>query len=70
MVIIRFRDEAMKRKALGFLATRFSGRSCASGKVMVPEAALGPLAAEGIHYSVEGRYDLASLRIWMPNHPI
>ena len=43
-----------KRRALGFLARRFSGKSWATGEVMVPEAALAPLAAEGFKFTVEG----------------
>jgi hypothetical protein len=54
MVLIRFPDTESKRRALGFLARRFSGKSWAAGEVMVPNAALGPLAAEGIRFSVEG----------------
>ena len=54
MVIIRFPDLETKRRALGFLARRFSGKSWATGEVMVPDAALAPLAAEGIRFTVEG----------------
>ena len=44
----------MRRRALGYLLGRFSGRSWASGEVLVPEPALPHLAAEGIEFSVEG----------------
>jgi hypothetical protein len=54
MVIIRFADQEAKRKALGYVARRFSGKSWATGEVMVPEAALSALAAEGFHFTVEG----------------
>jgi len=54
MVIIRFPDLETKRRALGFLARRYSGKSWATGEVMVPDAALAPLAAEGIRFTVEG----------------
>jgi hypothetical protein len=54
MVIIRFSDREVESRALGFLARRFSGKSWATGEVMVPEAALAPLAAEGIKFTVEG----------------
>ncbi|MCI0540795.1 MAG: hypothetical protein L0Z50_36815 [Verrucomicrobiales bacterium] len=47
MVIIRFPDPESKRRALGYLARRFSGKSWATGEVMVPEGALPYLAAEG-----------------------
>jgi len=53
MVIIRFGDPQSKRKALGYIARRFSG-SWTPGEVMVPEAALEPLAAEAFAFTVEG----------------
>jgi hypothetical protein len=53
-VIIRFADQEAKRRALGFVARRFSGKSWATGEVMVPEAALPYLAAEGFQFKVEG----------------
>jgi hypothetical protein len=54
VIIIRFRDEATQKRALGFLIGRFSGHSWASGEVAVPEEALAPLAREGIPFAVEG----------------
>jgi hypothetical protein len=54
MVIIRFADQESKRRALGYIARRFSGKSWATGEVMVPEIALASLAAEGFQFSVEG----------------
>jgi hypothetical protein len=54
MIIIRFPDAETERRGLGFLAVRFPGKSWASGKTLVPEAALAPLAQEGIHFTVEG----------------
>jgi len=65
MVIIRFADEASKRKALGQLAGRFSFKSWASGEMMLPKEALALLAEEEIRFTVEGpaTYErLASLR--------
>jgi len=65
MIIIRFADEASKRKALGQLAGRFSFKSWASGEVMLPKEALALLAEEEIRFTVEGpaTYErLASLR--------
>ena len=53
-IIIRFPDAESKRRALGKLASRFPGKSCASGEVMVPEAALPYLATEGVSFTVEG----------------
>jgi len=54
MIIIRFPDAAAERRALGFLAGRFSFKSWASGETMVPEPALAALAVEGISFSVQG----------------
>ncbi len=65
MIIIRFADEASKRKALGQLAGRFSFKSWASGEMMLPKEALALLAEEEIRFTVEGpaTYErLASLR--------
>ena len=64
-IIIRFPDVESKKNALGKLARRFSGKSWASGEVMVPESALAYLATEGISFSVEGpatNERIASLR--------
>jgi hypothetical protein len=54
MVIIRFADQESRRKALGYIARRFSGKSWATGEVMVPETALASLAAESFQFTVEG----------------
>ena len=54
MIVIRFDDTDSKRRALGFLAGRFSFRSWSTGEVAVPEAALASLATEGISFAVEG----------------
>jgi hypothetical protein len=54
MVIVRFPTMEMRRRALGYLLGRFSGKSWATGEVLVPEPALPHLAAEGIVFSVEG----------------
>lgn len=66
MVIIRFNDQAAKKRALGWLAGRFSFKSWAGGQMLVPEAALPQLALEGIPFISEGpaSYEqiLASLR--------
>ena len=65
MIIIRFADEASKRKAVGQLAGRFSFKSWASGEMMLPKEALALLAEEEIRFTVEGpaTYErLASLR--------
>jgi hypothetical protein len=65
MIIIRFADSETEKRALGFLAGRFSGKSWATGETMVPDAALPYLARHGLKFTVEGpaSYDqLASLR--------
>ena len=54
MTIIRFTDAESERKALGWLAGRFSFKTWANGETVVPETALGHLAAEGIRFTVEG----------------
>ncbi len=54
MIIIRFPDDASKRRALGYLAGRFSFKSWATGEMMVPPGALSALAVEGISFQVEG----------------
>ena len=54
MVIIRFTDQDSKRRALGYIARRFPGKSWATGEVMVPEEALAALAAECFQFTVEG----------------
>ena len=54
MVILRFATIEARRSALGYLLGRFPGKSWATGEVMVPEAALGHMAAEGIAFTVEG----------------
>jgi hypothetical protein len=54
MICIRFPDEASQRRALGYLAGRFSFKSWATGETLVPETALTFLALEGVRLSVEG----------------
>jgi hypothetical protein len=55
MIVIRFRDDNSKRRAIGFLAGRFSCTSYLSGETLVPPEALAALANAGVRYSVEGR---------------
>lgn len=66
MVVIVFADREIKRKAVAFLAGRYSFKSWASGELMVPKDALAALACEGIEYTSRGpaTYDkiLAALR--------
>ena len=54
MITIRFPDSETKRRALGFLAGRFSFTSWATGEVLVPDSALPALAHERISFTVEG----------------
>jgi hypothetical protein len=54
MILIRFPDVDAKRRALGFLAGRFSFKSWSSGELVVPDSALAYIAAESIPFSVEG----------------
>jgi len=54
MIRIRFLDTATERRALGFLAGRFSFKSWANGETLVPPPALIALALEGISFSVAG----------------
>lgn len=54
MIVIHFNDAEAKRRALGFLAGRFSFKSWATGEIAVPHAALAHLATEGISFVVEG----------------
>jgi hypothetical protein len=54
MILIRFPDDAAKRKALGFLLGRFSFKSWATGEMVVPNFALSALALENIPFTVEG----------------
>lgn len=51
---IRFPDHESKRRALGFLAGRFSFTSYDSGEMLVAENALSAMAVEGISFTVEG----------------
>jgi hypothetical protein len=65
MVTIKFPDQDSRKRALGFLLGRFSGRVLRSGEVIVPEAALEALALENHSFTVLGRatYDqMASFR--------
>ena len=55
MIKIRFPDAANEVRALGFLAGRFSFKTCANGETLVPESALAALAVEGIPFTSCGR---------------
>jgi hypothetical protein len=54
MVIINFEDAAMEKKALEFLGGRCSFKTWDNGDLMLPEPALGELAAQGITFRSKG----------------
>ena len=54
MIRIRFADATSERRALGYLASRFSFTSWADGLTLVPDHALPALARQGIPFQVEG----------------
>ena len=55
MVAIKFTDADTLNEALGFLASRFSGRALRGGTVIVPEMALKALKAKGFSFRVIDR---------------
>lgn len=58
MVVLTFADSSMLRRALGFLAGRSFIRLIKTDRgfeVIVPEAALTPLAYENVSFTVQGR---------------
>ncbi len=54
MVIIRFDDAGTERRALGWLAGRYSFKTWANGDLMLDEQTLPDLAREGIPFNVQG----------------
>jgi len=54
MVIVRFDAQDDERRALGWLAGRFSFKTWANGDLMLHEAVLPYLAREGIAFKVQG----------------
>ena len=54
MIRIRFRDDASKRRAVGYLLGRFAFKSWPTAVMLVPECALSSLALECISFIVEG----------------
>jgi len=54
MVIVRFDDQQTERRALEWLAGRFSFKTWANGDLMIHKAALPYLAREGISFKVKG----------------
>jgi hypothetical protein len=55
MVVITFPDNETQKKALGFLASRFSGNVLKTGEHIVPEAALAALAERNFVFTVMGK---------------
>jgi hypothetical protein len=55
VIKLRFPNSESERKAIGFLAGRFSFKTFDDGCTLVPEAALSSLAVQGISFTVEGR---------------
>ncbi len=55
MVTITFPDRDTEERAIGFLIKRFSARFQRSGEHIVPEAALGALARQGIPFTMKGK---------------
>ena len=70
MVIVRFEDTEIEKRALGFMAGRFSFRSWSTGEFLVSEDVLPYLAREGLRFTLEGpaRYEqnLPALRTAAP----
>jgi len=54
MIRIRFADQDTERRAIGFLAGRFSFKSWQNGDTLVPESALAAMAVQGIAFAVQG----------------
>ena len=69
MIIIRFPDDASKRRALGFLAGRFSFKSWSTGEMMVPPGALAALALENIPFQADGPATYEQLATPLRNPP-
>ena len=54
MIIVQFAAAAVEKRALGWLAGRFSFKTWANGELMIHENALPHLAREGIPFRVKG----------------
>jgi hypothetical protein len=55
VVVVTFPDKITRRKALGFLLGRFSGKSLKTGEVIIPEGALAALAERNLEFTVKGK---------------
>lgn len=54
MVIVRFEDAEIEKRALGYLAGRFTFRTWSSGEFLLAEAVLPYLAREGLRFTLKG----------------
>jgi hypothetical protein len=54
MVIIRFQNADAEKRALGWLAGRFSFKTWNNGDLMLHESTLPYLAREGVSFTVKG----------------
>lgn len=70
MIIIRFPDDEAERRALGYLAGRFSFKSWANGEMMLPEQALPHLAVQGVRFAVEGPATYEHFSPLRDSHPV
>ena len=61
MIRIKFPDRQNHGTALGWLAGRFSFKSFDDGTMLLPEEALGPLAAQGVRFTAEGKAAYAQI---------
>ena len=55
MIVLTFPDQVTRKKALGFLFGRFSGKALKSGEILVPESALAALADQNISFTIQGK---------------
>jgi len=55
LVVITFPDKDTRRKGLGFLLGRFSGKALKPGEVIIPEEALEALAEQNFEFTVKGK---------------
>ena len=62
MVILRFDNAEQERRALGWLAGRFSFKTWDNGELMVHESVLPYLAREGIPFKVQGHATYENFR--------
>jgi hypothetical protein len=54
MIIVQFDDAETEKRALGWLAGRFSFKTWVNGELMLHESVLPYLAREGIPFKVKG----------------